>query len=552
MKSILIAAIAFALAGCKGDASIPTGFGVNVTVDSSALSADQRKGITSFHVTASGDTGASPIDVAIASLGPKFQFRYIPGVKTGTISLVVEARAVNLPVASGVTDAINVGATAENATITLTVGKGRGTACVVGTDCAEGHCVDGVCCNTACDGVCESCALATDGNVPGFCNPIAADSDPESECGGTVPDAGVPENMDDGGTVADGGDDEDGGYNFPDGGVTPKAASCGGSCNGSRACKYAAKDTNCGTVFCNTNGEVAGLACDGAGLCTIAKTECTGYVCAEGVCKTSCATQADCQITSYCNGSTCAPRKANSITCVASYECTSGFCANGFCCESACTDVAGGTCGASGKEGQCTCPACSTGPCAVFYQDQDGDGFGDKFATVGMGAKVACADAMTSNPSSVSGFVLDNTDCYDHNPNAKPGQTAYFGTDRGDASYDYDCDGSIEKYYPEVSGGACKFCGAPGSCASSTATCAVVNTQSKFQCVEGGAGSIFSCASACSSSCYLRRFGPNALLDGFSGTVNCGAYASYHECGKCTVAGGAAADPQPFTQQTCR
>lgn len=41
-------------------------------------------------------------------------------------------------------------------------------------------------------------------------------------------------------------------------------------------------------------------------------------------------------------------------------------------------------------------------------------------------------------------------DCYDMNPNAKPGQTQYFPQDRGDGSYDYDCDGSSIPQYPKV------------------------------------------------------------------------------------------------------
>jgi hypothetical protein len=35
-------------------------------------------------------------------------------------------------------------------------------------------------------------------------------------------------------------------------------------------------------------------------------------------------------------------------------------------------------------------------------------------------------------------------DCYDTNANAHPGQAAYFLTNRGDGSYDYNCNGSIE------------------------------------------------------------------------------------------------------------
>ena len=41
----------------------------------------------------------------------------------------------------------------------------------------------------------------------------------------------------------------------------------------------------------------------------------------------------------------------------------------------------------------------------------------------------------------------DMLDCYDGNANAKPGQTTWFTTDRGDGSFDYDCNSSQQKNY---------------------------------------------------------------------------------------------------------
>lgn len=40
---------------------------------------------------------------------------------------------------------------------------------------------------------------------------------------------------------------------------------------------------------------------------------------------------------------------------------------------------------------------------------------------------------------------LTTTDCYDSNATAKPGQTSYYTTNRGDGSFDYDCDGATTK-----------------------------------------------------------------------------------------------------------
>lgn len=47
-----------------------------------------------------------------------------------------------------------------------------------------------------------------------------------------------------------------------------------------------------------------------------------------------------------------------------------------------------------------------------------------------------------------STIVSHTVDCYDDNANAKPGQTTHFSTDRGDGSFDYNCDGNNNKMYP--------------------------------------------------------------------------------------------------------
>jgi hypothetical protein len=69
----------------------------------------------------------------------------------------------------------------------------------------------------------------------------------------------------------------------------------------------------------------------------------------------------------------------------------------------------------------------------TYYRDADGDGYGAG-APIGM-----CATA---------GYVLNNTDCYDGNANAHPGQTACFTTNRGDGSFDYNCDSSSSACNP--------------------------------------------------------------------------------------------------------
>ena len=74
--------------------------------------------------------------------------------------------------------------------------------------------------------------------------------------------------------------------------------------------------------------------------------------------------------------------------------------------------------------------------CNVYYLDADGDGYGSS------SSQCLCEpEASTGYDASVAG------DCFDYNIDARPGQTAYFTSDRGDGSFDYNCNGSIQKYY---------------------------------------------------------------------------------------------------------
>lgn len=60
------------------------------------------------------------------------------------------------------------------------------------------------------------------------------------------------------------------------------------------------------------------------------------------------------------------------------------------------------------------------------YVDNDYDGYG-------AGPLLTCVGSQN--------IVSNNTDCYDSNSSARPGQTQCFSSDRGDGSFDYNCDG---------------------------------------------------------------------------------------------------------------
>jgi hypothetical protein len=69
-------------------------------------------------------------------------------------------------------------------------------------------------------------------------------------------------------------------------------------------------------------------------------------------------------------------------------------------------------------------------PCAepVWYRDEDGDGFGDR----------RVAQRAAKQPL---GYVANSHDCFDRSRDARPGQLKFFSRQRGDGSFDYDCDG---------------------------------------------------------------------------------------------------------------
>lgn len=67
-----------------------------------------------------------------------------------------------------------------------------------------------------------------------------------------------------------------------------------------------------------------------------------------------------------------------------------------------------------------------------FYLDDDGDGYGSFLDFLGP----AC--------QSPDAAVDNYGDCYDLNADARPGQTQWFEVDRGDGSFDYNCDGVEE------------------------------------------------------------------------------------------------------------
>lgn len=132
------------------------------------------------------------------------------------------------------------------------VARALGDTCTLGTECATGVCADGVCCNVACDGQCESCALPTS---KGTCTPTTTQRTP---CTGTGVCAGI----------------------------------CDGTAQHRESCTYPDDQTSCGSSASCINGYLTTAAlCNGAGSCNVSTSSTCTYGCrTDGTvgCATSC------------------------------------------------------------------------------------------------------------------------------------------------------------------------------------------------------------------------------------------------------------------------
>lgn len=210
---------------------------------------------------------------------------------------------------------------------------GQGAVCAADEECDTGHCVDGVCCNTACDGACEWCGVAT---PAGVCVPVPATEQPKGAGKAACVGAG---------------------------------STCGGACDGNKrdGCAYPSAGTECAPARCTNASLVAASKCDGAGTCAVGTTQsCGEYACAWAVgdagssCKTSCTTGADCRAGAACDtsgavgvcnasGTTCSGAYAvksadGTVTWCDGYACTAGACQSTCAAPSDCDQTGGYAC----------------------------------------------------------------------------------------------------------------------------------------------------------------------------------------------------------------
>ena len=196
-----------------------------------------------------------------------------------------------------------------------------GHACTTFSDCASGHCADGVCCNTDCNGTCQQCTVA--GKV-GTCSRCRAASRIRRPARRTI---SRPRTCDGTGTCTTGKR------------TTGKPCTAGAQCTSSFCV-----DGFC----CNSNCANTCYACNKTG--------------AEGNCSVIQVGQQDHSATTTCDGPTkycsgsgmCAmDKKPNGQACPnGNSDCGSGFCVEGVCCNSTCLGTCQ-SCTVAGSEGTC-------------------------------------------------------------------------------------------------------------------------------------------------------------------------------------------------------
>jgi hypothetical protein len=119
-----------------------------------------------------------------------------------------------------------------------------GAGCVDNADCTSTHCVDGVCCASACTASCTSCNQT---GKEGMCLPVpAGKADPRKVC------------TDQGATMCQ----------------------KNGLCDGKGACQLYPDTTVCGAASCNSRFVRPAKHCDGKGACaSVADVDCQPYRC---------------------------------------------------------------------------------------------------------------------------------------------------------------------------------------------------------------------------------------------------------------------------------
>lgn len=177
----------------------------------------------------------------------------------------------------------------------------NGEACASNQECGSGYCVDGFCCNSACNGQCEACGVA---GSEGACSAVLG-----------APVGARPSCADDGSV-------------------------CGGTCNGVTrgSCAYPGDATECRAAACDAGQATLAAGCNGSGACPAPQGQsCPGGMCAGAVCQGDCVADGDCGLGEFCAAGVCIPTRGLGEACARAADCASGRCVDGYCCNAACS-----------------------------------------------------------------------------------------------------------------------------------------------------------------------------------------------------------------------
>jgi len=378
-------------------------------------------------------------------------------------------------------------------------------------DCQSGFCAQGVCCTTACNASCLSCALA---GTPGMCKPVPADGmDPKGQC------------------AAEG------------------ATTCGktGFCDGAGNCQLYAAGTQCAPPTCPTSGNTATLArtCDGAGNCRPAVMQsCGAYACNGTTCHAACGGDNDCATGNVCNAGSCGLKRLGQL-CGGAAECDSNHCTDGVCCAAAsCGNCQ--SCNVTGLAGMCN-PVmademephggCVPSPPCGFTGQCDGNGACRNAPATTSCGTASCSGSTFTPVGTCSGSgacVQPPTGCAPYACGASSCRTMCGGD--GDCASGFTCMASVCTNL-KANGAACLagtecfsgnctegFCCMVASCGTCN-TCAFPGSQGTCHAVNAGAADA-GCPMMLASTC-----GTTGLCDSAG---QCAKYATGTVCGATT------------------
>ena len=180
---------------------------------------------------------------------------------------------------------------------------GPGQTCAMNSECDSNFCVDGVCCESACTGTCQSCS-----------NPASRGKCVNTAAG--VKDAACP---------------------------TMPASSCGsnGKCDGKGGCANYDSNTTCRPAKCDPATNIGTLAAKCTnGSCPASKTpSCAPFKGCNGTaCLGACGSDSQCSPGNVCTMQSCGKRPIGG-KCTVPSDCANNQCVHGYCCNSPCTDT---------------------------------------------------------------------------------------------------------------------------------------------------------------------------------------------------------------------